>query len=72
MSDQKKNFTVICAFCDKPFIVRYALTRPDAKGEGEVVAVCQFCDEKIKFTIPKKYIGEDLLIQHIKSVPAGS
>ncbi len=72
MSDQKenlKNFEVICAYCDKPFTVRYPLTRPDAEGEGEVVDDCAFCGKKIKFTIPEKYIGKG---EFIRSSPAES
>ena len=67
MSEQeKKTFRVICDVCERPFLVRFPLAQSDAEGEGDVVVTCQFCEEKVKITIPRKYIGKDELLRSVR------
>jgi hypothetical protein len=66
----EKTFKVTCVHCQKPFHVRFPLTRPDAQGSGEVAATCLYCAKNVKVTIPRRYIEADALMRRLKSTTA--
>ena len=67
MSEDSKTFQVACAHCNKPFHVRFPLTRPDAAGDEDVTVTCLYCSQNVMITIPQVYIGEDTML---RSAPA--
>ena len=67
MPEESKTFLVECAACGKDFRVRFPLADPDAEGESEKVVECLYCDEKVKVTLPRKYIREEHLLRGLPS-----
>ncbi len=63
MSEESKTFEVTCAHCDKPFHVRFPLTRPGATGEGDVSVTCMYCNQNVMITIPQIYIKESTTVR---------
>ena len=63
MSEDAKTFQVTCAHCDKPFHVRFPLTRPDAAGDGDVTVTCMYCSQNVMITIPQVYIAEETIVR---------
>lgn len=65
MSEESKTFQVTCAHCDKPFHVRFPLTRPGATGDGTVKVTCLYCNNNVMITIPQVYIAEDTVLRSV-------
>ncbi|MEM7246493.1 MAG: hypothetical protein AAF533_14170 [Acidobacteriota bacterium] len=65
--DQRVTFEVTCAACGTPFSMRRELADPDAEGSAEVVVECQYCNERIKVEIPRKYAQTETLLKGVKS-----
>ena len=59
----KKTFKVLCGSCEKTFLVRFELVDDNAEGKGDEVVTCMHCQEKVKISIPKKYMGKSELLK---------
>ena len=67
MSKEMQTFKVICSYCNKPFHVRFAPADPHKQEAAEVVVRCQYCDEHVMITLPRKYVRETHLIRGLES-----
>ena len=62
-----KTFEVTCAACGIPFNLVKQLADPNANGSVWEVVECLYCQESVKFVLPRKY-AEKETVMRLKSV----